>query len=154
MELPQPQDPSSSSSSSSPSSPEPSPGFGPYGPYGFDSAPMQRPKPEPPPEEAPLDEKIEHMLKQVYDPEIPVSIYELGLIYEVNVRDGEQGKRVFVEMTLTTPNCPEAQSLPQIVQASVESLDEVESCEVSIVWSPPWNKDMMSDEAKLVLGLM
>ncbi len=139
---------------SSNSEPQPSPGFGPYGPYGFDADQPPRPKFEPAPDDAPLEEQVVHMLKQVYDPEIPVSIYELGLIYDVSITDGETGRRVFIEMTLTTPNCPEAQSLPQIVQASVESLDAVEGCEVAIVWSPPWNKDMMSEEAKLILGLM
>ncbi len=143
MELPQTPEPES-----------PSPGFGPYGPYGFGPQTPQRPKFEPAPEDAPLDEKIVHMLKQVYDPEIPVSIYELGLIYDIQINDGESAKHVHVQMTLTTPNCPEAQSLPQIAAASIESLDEVESCDVSIVWTPTWSKDMMSEEAKLILGMM
>ena len=108
----------------------------------------------PPPDDAPLREKVEHVLKQVYDPEIPVSIYELGLIYEVNITEEDDGARVSVVMTLTTPNCPEAQTLPQIVQGSVEGLDEVKQCEVHITWEPMWTRDMMSEEAKFVLGLI
>ena len=112
----------------------------------------QRQGPEPVPEDATLHERIVHVLKQVYDPEIPVSIYELGLIYDVAIDEKE--KRVTVTMTLTTPNCPEAQTLPQTVQASVEALDEVDRCDVHITWEPMWNKDMMSEEAKFVLGLI
>ena len=99
-----------------------------------------------------LTEKIYDALKKVYDPEIPVNIYELGLIYDVHVSD--DGKRVNVTMTLTTPNCPEAQSLPLTVENYVASIDGVEEVNVHITWEPMWNRDMMSDEAKLHLGLI
>jgi FeS assembly SUF system protein len=101
---------------------------------------------------APLRERVIEALQQVYDPEIPINIYELGLIYEVEISD--DGSSVKVIMTLTTPNCPEAQSLPQMVQDQVEAIDEVEHCHVQIVWEPMWHKDMMSDAAKLQLGLI
>lgn len=88
------------------------------------------------------------VLKTVYDPEIPVDIYELGLIYDIIIT----GKHVKVEMTLTAPNCPEAQTLPLNVKERVEQLASVESAEVEIVWDPPWKPDMMSEEAKLTIG--
>jgi len=105
-----------------------------------------------PPPDAPLKEKVVHQLQQVYDPEIPVNIYELGLIYKVDVK--EDTGYVHVEMTLTTPNCPEAQTLPQYAQTMVEALDEVSECDVQIVWDPPWDREMMSEEAKFMLGMM
>jgi len=104
---------------------------------------------EPP---TPLRDRVIEACQQVYDPEIPINIYELGLIYEVEISD--DGSSVKVIMTLTTPNCPEAQSLPQMVQDQVEAIDEVEHCHVQIVWEPMWHKDMMSDAAKLQLGLL
>jgi len=87
-------------------------------------------------------------LKTVYDPEIPVNIFELGLIYNILINEGH----VKVEMTLTAPNCPEAQTLPLMVKERVEQLQGVNSAEVEIVWEPRWNPDMMSEEAKLQIG--
>lgn len=100
---------------------------------------------------AELEELIVQVLKTIYDPEIPVDIYELGLIYEVRpLEDGQ----VDIEMTLTSPNCPVADSLPREVEEKVAALDQVESCTVNIVFDPPWDKDMMSEEAKLELGFL
>lgn len=90
-------------------------------------------------------------LKQIYDPEIPVDIFELGLIYEVKIKDA--GK-VEIDMTLTSPNCPVAESLPQDVKAKIEGVPGVQECEVKIVFDPPWSKDMMSEEAQLELGFL
>jgi len=119
----------------------------------YDSDPNNStPSKEAGPEPEDLREKIIWALKQVYDPEIPISIYALGLIYKVDLNE-ETGK-VKIDMTLTTPNCPEAQYLPGQVEASVKALDGVEDADVEIVWDPPWNKDMMSDEAKFMLGLI
>ncbi len=98
-----------------------------------------------------LEEIIVKVLKTIYDPEIPVDIYELGLIYEVKI--GEEG-HVDIEMTLTSPNCPVADSMPREVEEKVEALDQVESCTVNIVFDPAWDKDMMSEEAKLELGFL
>ncbi len=95
------------------------------------------------------EDLIVKALKTVYDPEIPVDIYELGLIYNIIISDDGHVK---VEMTLTAPNCPEAQTLPQTVKERVEQLEGVSSAEVEIVWSPRWNPDMMSEEAKLQIG--
>lgn len=100
---------------------------------------------------ASLQEQIVTALKQVHDPEIPVNIYDLGLVYDVDVRDDQS---VHVRMTLTTPNCPEAQSIPGYVQQAVESVPGVKKANVEIVWEPQWDKEMMSDEAKLQLGFM
>ena len=90
-------------------------------------------------------------LKQVYDPEIPVDVYELGLIYDVFINESNEVK---ILMTLTSPNCPVAESLPKEVEDKVKSLDEVKDAEVEITFDPPWTKDLMSDEAKLELGFM
>lgn len=98
-----------------------------------------------------LGEKIVRVLKTVYDPEIPVDIYELGLIYDVFVNEADEVK---VLMTLTTPNCPVAETLPQEVREKVKSLDEVKDAEVEITFDPPWTQDLMSEEAKLELGLL
>lgn len=98
-----------------------------------------------------LYDQIIAALKQVHDPEIPVNIYDLGLVYNVDVR--EEGS-VDVQMTLTTPNCPEAQSIPGYVQQAVESVPGVSKANVEIVWEPQWDKEMMSDAAKLQLGFM
>jgi FeS assembly SUF system protein len=105
----------------------------------------------PPPLGAPLRERVVHALRKVYDPEIPVNIYDLGLIYKLDI--DEPARRVRVEMTLTTPNCPEAESLPMYAQQQVELLPEVDSADVRIVWDPPWDKSRMTEEAKLVLGI-
>ena len=98
-----------------------------------------------------LGEKIVNELKQVYDPEIPVDVYELGLIYVVFINEANEVK---ILMTLTSPNCPVAESLPKEVEDKVKSLDEVKDAEVEITFDPPWTKDLMSDEAKLELGFM
>ena len=96
-----------------------------------------------------LKEKIIEEIKKIYDPEIPVNIYELGLIYEVIVKE----KNVSVKMTLTTPNCPVADSLPKEVKDSIMNIDGVEKVDLDLVWDPPWDKSMMSEAAKLELNL-
>ncbi|MAZ25975.1 MAG: FeS assembly SUF system protein [Cytophagaceae bacterium] len=98
-----------------------------------------------------LGEKIVRVLKTIYDPEIPVDIYELGLIYDVFVNEEFETK---ILMTLTTPNCPVAETLPVEVEEKVKSIDLVKDCEVEITFDPPWSQDLMSDEAKLELGLL
>lgn len=98
-----------------------------------------------------LEGEIVQQLQTIYDPEIPVNIYELGLIYEVNV--GPDGF-AFVKMTLTSPGCPVAGSLPPEVESKVRSVEGVSDAKVEVTWDPPWNMDMMSDEAKLELGLL
>ena len=98
-----------------------------------------------------LGEKIVRVLKTIYDPEIPVDIYELGLIYDVFVNEDYDVK---ILMTLTTPNCPVAETLPMEVEEKIRSLDEVKSAEVEITFDPPWNQDLMSEEAKLELGIL
>ena len=98
-----------------------------------------------------LGEKIVKELKSIFDPEIPVDIYELGLIYDVFVNEDNEVK---ILMTLTTPNCPVAESLPQEVEEKIKSIDEVKTAEVEITFDPPWTKDLMSEEAKLELGFL
>jgi FeS assembly SUF system protein len=98
-----------------------------------------------------LGERIVESLKTVYDPEIPVNIYELGLIYKVDVEDDN---RVLLEMTLTSPHCPVAETLPGEVEHKVAAVDGVAGCEVKIVWEPPWNPSMMTEEAQLELGMI
>jgi FeS assembly SUF system protein len=98
-----------------------------------------------------LEDKIVDILKTIFDPEIPVDIYELGLIYEVRI--SKEGK-VEIDMTLTSPNCPVAESLPRDVKEKVESVEGVTEATVNIVFDPPWDKDMMSEEAKLELGFL
>jgi FeS assembly SUF system protein len=98
-----------------------------------------------------LEDKIVAMLKTIYDPEIPVDIFELGLIYEVKVSDAGH---VDIDMTLTSPNCPVAESMPNDVKEKVCSIEGVNSADVHIVFDPPWDKDMMSEEAKLELGFL
>lgn len=98
-----------------------------------------------------LGEKIVKTLKTIYDPEIPVDIYELGLIYDVLVNEDNEVK---VVMTLTTPNCPVAESLPLDVKEKVKSIDGVEDAEVELTFDPPWTRDLMSEEAKLELGFL
>ena len=96
-----------------------------------------------------LMDKIVEKLKTVYDPEIPVDIYELGLIYDVKI----DGKKASLDMTLTSPHCPVAETLPMQVRRTVEEIDELEEVEVKIVWEPPWDKTEMSEAARLELGL-
>ncbi|MFC4221601.1 iron-sulfur cluster assembly protein [Flagellimonas marina] len=98
-----------------------------------------------------LGEKIVKVLKTIYDPEIPVDIYELGLIYDVFVNEEYDVK---ILMTLTSPNCPVAESLPVEVEEKVKSLDELKDVEVEITFDPPWTQELMSEEAKLELGLL
>jgi FeS assembly SUF system protein len=98
-----------------------------------------------------LEEKIVNVLKNIYDPEIPVNIYELGLVYEHKVDDEGNVKIV---MTLTAPNCPVADIMPQQVKEEISYLTGVKSVDVEITFDPPWDQDMISDEAKLELGLL
>ncbi|WP_159022394.1 DUF59 domain-containing protein [Formosa sp. L2A11] len=100
---------------------------------------------------AELGEKIVKVLKTIFDPEIPVDIYELGLIYDVFVNEDSEVK---ILMTLTTPNCPVAETLPLEVEEKVKSLDMVKDAEVEITFDPPWSQDLMSEEAKLELGML
>ena len=96
-------------------------------------------------------QKIEDVLRTVYDPEIPVSIFDLGLIYDVSISEDND---VSIKMTLTTPNCPEAESLPPEVERKVNKIPGVRSAQVEIVWDPTWNPDMMTEAAKLQLGML
>lgn len=98
-----------------------------------------------------LADKIVVVLKSIYDPEIPVDIYELGLIYDVFISEENDVK---ILMTLTSPNCPVAESLPADVEKKVKQLDEINDCEVEITFDPTWTNDMMSEEAKLELGML
>mgnify|MGYP001284107222 FL=1 len=96
-----------------------------------------------------LKEKVIDEIKKIYDPEIPVNIYELGLIYDISIAE----KVVKVKMTLTTPNCPVAESLPKEVKESIMEIDGVDKVDLDLVWEPPWDKSMMSESAKLELNL-
>jgi FeS assembly SUF system protein len=98
-----------------------------------------------------LGDKIIKSICTIYDPEIPVNIYELGLIYDVEI---SEDRDVRIEMTLTSPNCPVAESLPVDVENKVKEIDSIENVKVNIVFEPPWTKDMMSEEAKLELGML
>jgi FeS assembly SUF system protein len=98
-----------------------------------------------------LGEKIVKVLKTIYDPEIPVDIYELGLIYDVFVNEEYEVK---ILMTLTSPNCPVAEALPVEVEEKVKSIDVLKDVEVEITFDPPWTQELMSEEAKLELGLL
>ncbi len=100
---------------------------------------------------AQLESRATEIMKTVFDPEIPVNIYELGLVYEI--RAHESGK-IDIKMTLTSPNCPVAESLPQEVQSKISEMDGVTDVHVEIVWEPPWSPEMMSDAAKLELGML
>jgi FeS assembly SUF system protein len=108
-------------------------------------------RPEPDDGDAALQEQVVEALKTVRDPEIPVNLVDLGLIYELIVnRDGT----VYVEMTLTTPACPVAGALPGQVRDAIAAVPGVQDARVKLVWTPPWTKDRMSEEAKLELGLL
>ena len=96
-----------------------------------------------------LKEKVIAEIKKIYDPEIPVNIYELGLIYNIDIIKSD----VKVKMTLTTPNCPVAESLPKEVKDSIMEIKEVSKVDLDLVWDPPWDKSMMSEAAKLELNL-
>jgi len=99
---------------------------------------------------AELKEKIISEIKKIYDPEIPVNIYELGLIYKIEVIEN---KKALIEMTLTTPNCPVAESLPNSVKENILKINGIEEVDLKLVWDPPWTKDKMSEAAKLELNL-
>ena len=94
-------------------------------------------------------EQIIEEIRKIYDPELPVNIYELGLIYDVKVKDD----KAKIIMTLTTPNCPVAESLPNEVKEGAMQVEGIENVDLELVWDPPWNKDMMSEAAKLELNL-
>lgn len=98
-----------------------------------------------------LEEKVVNIIKTVFDPEIPVNIYELGLIYRIRIEPPDQ---VYVKMTLTSPQCPAAESLPFEVESKVNALEEVSFVNVEIVWEPQWTPEMMSKAAKLELGML
>ena len=97
-----------------------------------------------------LKEKIITEIKKIYDPEIPVNIFELGLIYKIEVNED---KKVLIEMTLNSPNCPVAESLPNSVKENILRIDEINDVELKLVWDPPWTKEKMSEAAKLELNL-
>ena len=96
-----------------------------------------------------MKNKIIEEIRKIYDPELPVNIYELGLIYDVKV----EGNKAEIKMTLTTPNCPVAESLPKEVKEGAMQVEGIDDVDLQLVWDPPWNKDMMSDAAKLELNL-
>ncbi len=98
-----------------------------------------------------LEERIVKMLRMVYDPEIPVNVYDLGLIYNVDIDDE---KNVKILMTLTAPNCPAADFIVEDVRIKVEGIDEVKSVDIELTFEPTWDKEMMSEEAKLELGFL
>ena len=97
-----------------------------------------------------LKEKIVSEIKKIYDPEIPVNIYELGLIYKIEIKEA---KKVNIDMTLTSPNCPVAESLPKMVKDNILKLEGIDDVNLNLVWDPPWTKDKMSEAAKLELNL-
>ncbi len=97
-----------------------------------------------------IKEQIIQEISKIYDPEIPVNVYELGLIYDIKVKDE---KFAIIKMTLTTPNCPVAESLPKEVKDAVMQVEGIEDVDLKLVWDPPWDKDMMSEAAKLELNL-
>jgi FeS assembly SUF system protein len=98
-----------------------------------------------------LEDAIINVIKTIFDPEIPVNIYELGLIYDIRIDDKAN---VEVDMTLTSPNCPVAESLPQEVKNKIELIEGLKNVEINLLFDPPWDKDMMSEEAKFELGFM
>ena len=97
-----------------------------------------------------LKEKVIAEIKKIYDPEIPVNIFELGLIYKIEIIDD---KKVNIDMTLTTPNCPVADSLPKMVKNNILKIEGISDVDLNLVWDPPWTKDKMSEAAKLELNL-
>jgi FeS assembly SUF system protein len=98
-----------------------------------------------------IEENVIKMLKTIYDPEIPVDIYELGLVYNIGIEDDGS---TTIMMTLTSPSCPVAETLPPEVEQKVATVEGITSCKVEITWEPPWDKSMMSEEAQLELGFM
>jgi len=104
-----------------------------------------------------IEEQIIMAIKTVEDPEIPVDIYELGLIYDIDIKDAGRLFRAYnveIEMTLTSPNCPVAESLPEEVRTKVENLQSINKCKVNIVFEPTWDVSYMSEEARLELGML
>ena len=97
-----------------------------------------------------IKDRIIAEIKKVYDPEIPVNIYDLGLIYNIEVKNENEA---YIQMTLTSPNCPVADSLPKMVKENIQSIEGIKKVDLKLVWNPPWTKDMMSEEAKLELNL-
>ena len=97
-----------------------------------------------------IGDDIIEVICTIYDPEIPVNIYDLGLIYNIEIKNENEA---YIEMTLTSPNCPVADSLPKMVKENINSIEEIKKVDLKLVWSPPWTKDMMSEEAKLELNL-
>tara|TARA_B100000212_G_scaffold297201_1_gene240893 strand:+ start:791 stop:1093 length:303 start_codon:yes stop_codon:yes gene_type:complete len=97
-----------------------------------------------------IKEKIISEIKKIYDPEIPVNIYELGLIYKIEIKNEN---KVLIEMTLTSPNCPVAESLPNSVKNNILKIEEINEVDLKVVWDPPWTKEKMSEIAKLELNL-
>ncbi|MEM6393628.1 MAG: iron-sulfur cluster assembly protein [Planctomycetota bacterium] len=118
----------------------------------FDSSGGGRPRvaPTETPNADTVEGQIIDAIKQVYDPEIPVNLYDLGLIYSIEVQD----RHAEIRMTLTSPVCPEAGTLPRLVKGAAETVDLIDSANVELVWEPAWSKDMMCDEAQLELGLL
>jgi FeS assembly SUF system protein len=98
-----------------------------------------------------IKDKIIDEIKTIYDPEIPVNIYELGLIYKIEV---DQDNKVNIDMTLTSPNCPVAESLPNEVKEKINKIEGISSVDLKLVWEPPWTKDKMSEASKLELNLV
>ncbi|MBI3188216.1 MAG: SUF system Fe-S cluster assembly protein [Gammaproteobacteria bacterium] len=111
---------------------------------------MQAPDPAPLPADATLEQQVIAAIRRVYDPEIPLNVYDLGLIYDLQINDQ---KEVAIKMTLTAPGCPVAGILPGQVADAVRAVEGISDAQVELVWDPPWNQDRMSDEAKLTLGL-
>lgn len=102
-----------------------------------------------------LIDNILNVIKNIYDPEIPVNIYELGLIYDVKIENKLKNKYIInIIMTLTSPNCPVAESLPEEIKDKIMELDNIKNVKISITFDPPWNSDMMSENAKLELGII
>ena len=97
-----------------------------------------------------IKDKIIEEIKKIYDPEIPVNIYDLGLIYKIDVKDDNN---ITIDMTLTSPNCPVADSLPNTVKGNVLKIDGIKDVKINLVWDPPWTKDKMSETAKIELNL-
>jgi FeS assembly SUF system protein len=106
---------------------------------------------EQPSEDATLEDKVIAAIRTVYDPEIPVNLYDLGLIYNLDI---DNDNNIKVQMTLTAPACPVAEILPQQVEAAISTVPEVSDISIEMVWDPPWNKELISDDAKLTLGIL
>jgi FeS assembly SUF system protein len=102
------------------------------------------------PADAPLEQRVIAALRTIYDPELPVNIYDLGLIYNIDIKDDHS---VDIKMTLTAPACPVAGSLPGQVEGTIKTLNDVTDASVELVWDPPWDKERMSDEAKMLLDM-